>query len=131
MASNPLWWQHLHQIQHVFALKTETREAWDLIDLENRIKVAPVSATHTRSSKAPKKIFYHKVFQTHLKATLEPAYVSGYAPPTEMLGLVAMDQFRQRHLSPPCHMSKQDVVRYLQWKLVEFPPLDITVSLLR
>ena len=105
----------LDQVQQVFALKTEMREAWYLLDLENRIKVALILVSHTKSTKAPQTAFYRKIFKNSVKEKLEPTYVSGYAPPTDMLGLVSMDQFRQRHPSPPCYMQKQDIARYLNW----------------
>ena len=45
LKSNPTWWHHASHIQSVSILRPTIRDTWELIDLENRIRVAPISTS--------------------------------------------------------------------------------------
>ena len=80
---------------------------------------------------APSKRHYKLVTQAPQTARLEPPYTAGEITPTELLGAVGVDQFRQRHLAPLMHLTPQQVQQWLQWTPANIPTLVITVPRIR
>ena len=131
ITEHPQWWLHITQAQQLQKHRSQIWRAWDMIHLENKIRVSLNNLGGSASAQAPRKPLYRKIFRQPYNASLEPTYVSQHNAHADMIGLVALDQFRQRHLSPPLYMNRNDILQWVQWDPPQFPPLTLTVSFLR
>ena len=131
ITEHPQWWLHITQAQQLQKHRSHIWRAWDMIHLENKIRVSLNNLGGSAGAQAPRKPLYRKIFRQPYNASLEPTYVSQHNAHADMIGLVALDQFRQRHLSPPLYMNRNDILQWVQWDPPQFPPLTLTVSFLR
>ena len=58
-------------------------------------------------------------------------FVSGIPTPTELHGLIGMDQFRQRHLAPPLRMEAEHIQYYMQWCPLPIPDIGFTAQMIK
>ena len=112
-------------------MKAKIQAAWDIVDVERQLRVSPISALCVTGSPAPAKRHYRLVTRAAQTSRLEPTYAAGETTPTELLGAVGVDQFRQRHLAPPMHLTPQQVHSWLRWAPAVIPPLVLTVPHVR
>ena len=87
--------------------------------------------TTSKQAQAPSKPLYRKIFRQHRSKPLTAMFATQVTPPAELEGLIGMDQFSQRDLSPSTHVGKHQVQQWLKLEPVEFQPVVITTSLLR
>ena len=57
-------------------------------------------------------------------------FVSSIPTPTELHGLVGMDQFRQRHLAPPPRMEAEHIHYYMKWSPLTIPDIHFTAQMI-
>jgi len=123
---HPHWASTMQGTKHVATLKSRGQAAWGIVDVDRQLRVAPVTALCVDGAPAPSRRHYKLVTSAASTARLEPAYTAGETTPTDLLGAVAVDQFRQRHLAPPLNMTAEEVRQVLQWTPVPFPKLVVT-----
>ena len=99
--------------------------------IERHLPSPPIMPKAQARKDAPERPLYRRLFRTTQTIRVEPTYVAGVSPSFEFLGVRGMDQSRQRHLSPPFHMSQTDIRKYLSWQPVVLPPLKLTGHTLR
>ena len=57
-------------------------------------------------------------------------FVPGIPTPTELHGLIGMDQFRRRHLATPLCMEAMHIQDYMQWSPLAMPDIKFTVQMI-
>ena len=127
----PHWWKdtaHNHQYQNK---KARIREAWDLVQLERKLQISLTHVHAANEANAPRKPLYRRIFRTGAQTGVEPMFVSGIPTPTELHGLIGMDQFRQRHLAPSLRMEAEHIQYYMQWSPLPVPDIGFTTQMIK
>ena len=89
----PYLWKDTTHILTYQSKKARIRGAWDLVHLERKLQISIIAAYATNEANAPRKPLYRRIFRTRPHARVEPMFVSCISTPTELHGLVGMDQF--------------------------------------
>ena len=131
VSQSPHWWKNMTHMQAYQKLKTRIRDAWDVTQLERKLQISLFTTQHKTQPSAPRKPLYRKILREQRQGRIEPTFMAGVSTPTELHGLIGMDQFRQRHLTPPLSMSKPHIQQYMQWPRLCIPDFRITVSMIR
>ena len=123
----PNWSHSAEETRKAAKLKARIQTTWDIVDVERQLRVSPISALCVSGSPIPSKGHYKLVTQAAQTSRLEPTYTAGETTPTELLGVVGVDQFGQRHLAPLMNLSPQQVQQWLGGTPAVIRPLVITV----
>ena len=128
---HPHWWKDTTHILSYQNKKARIREAWDLVQLERKLQISIISAHTANVTNAPRKPLYRRIFRAGPQTRMEPMFVSGIPIPTELHGLVRIDQFRQRHWAPPLRMDAEHIQYYMKWSPLTIPNLQFTAQMIR
>ena len=104
------------------------RAAWEIAKVEKALQIAPVTSLCVAGAPAPSKKEYRIIRKQTANTRVEPMYVAEVIPPTNLLGAIGIDQFRQRHLAPPWYMEREQIRQLLQWRPIAIPPVTVTVG---
>ena len=96
--------------------------------MEKALQIAPVTSLCVTGAPAPSKKEYRIIRKQAANIQVEPTYVAGVIPPTNLLGAIGIDQFRQRHQAPPWYMEREQIRQLLQWEPIVIPPVTVTVG---
>ena len=127
----PHWWTDTTHILTYQNKKAHITDAWDLVQLERKLQISFIKAHAANEVNAPEKPLYRKIFRTGVQTRVEPIIFSGIPTPTELHGLVGMDQFRQRHLAPSVRIEADHIQYYMQWSPLTILNIRFTAQLIR
>ena len=131
LRAHPDWWRLRGTLKTYNQLKQKLREAWDSVNIERLLQISPIMPQSQASKDAPQCPLYRRIFRNTQTIRIEPTYVSGVSPSVEFFGVIDMDQFRQRHLSPPFYMHRSDIQKYLSWQPINLPHFELNGRILR
>ena len=90
-----------------------------------------MNAHAPNEANAPRQPTYPRIFRTGVQTRVEPIVVLDIPTPTELHGLIGMDQFRRRHLAPPLRMEAEHIQYYKQWSPLTIPDIRFTAEMIR
>ena len=124
----PHWWKNPAQVTIVSSLRANGRGAWEIAQAEKALQIARITSFSFTGAPPPSKIEYRIIRKQTANIRVEPTYVAGVIPPTNLMGAIGIDQFKQRHLAPPWYMDREQIRQLLQWEPIVIPPATVTVG---
>ena len=127
----PHWWKDTTHILTYQNKRAHITEAWELVQLERNLQNSIINVHTANEANAPRKPLYRRIFRTGVQTRVEPMFVSGIPAPTELHGLIGMDQFRHKHLAPPLRMEAEHIQYYMQWSPLTIPDIRFTAQMIK